>query len=124
MLRVGDPLPNHGQAVIESRKLVEFVFSPANDVGRHHARVFRSALGYDRATSMQFRREIISKLAAATVSKVGGKPEFPTFEVKLPLKGPNGKTKMVVTAWFIEDDGRPRLVTAYVEDPQPPEYAD
>jgi hypothetical protein len=38
-------LPNAERAVVDIAKLQDYSLNPAHDVGKHKARVFRSALG-------------------------------------------------------------------------------
>jgi hypothetical protein len=42
-------LPNYERAEILRSKIVEYALNPANDVGKHKARVFQSALGFDQS---------------------------------------------------------------------------
>jgi hypothetical protein len=43
-------LRNARHAVIDERKLTDYVLKPAHPRGRDKARIFRSTLGYDRSS--------------------------------------------------------------------------
>src|SRR5947209_6568630 len=42
-------LPNYERAEIHRSKIEEYALNPVNDVGKHKARVFKSALGFDQS---------------------------------------------------------------------------
>ena len=121
--QIGDPLPNHASAIMEHHKLTRYIFSTTHPDGRHHAKLLDGALAFNVGTTFLFKRAVLEALPTSQISAIKGKSQYPTLEVLLPLTGPNGKTKLVVTAWIMEGE-RPRLVSAYLASPQPAEYSD
>jgi hypothetical protein len=45
-------LKNARQAIVDERKLIAYLLDPSHPRGRDKARIFKSALGYDRASGM------------------------------------------------------------------------
>ena len=113
-------LPNHEHAVIEDSKLIHYALNSQNERGRHKARVFESALGFNLSNWTLLKEAILDALpyheATLTSETVFGKK----FEVVLSITGLNGRTVDVMTVWQFDClDNRtfsnvPRLVTVYV----------
>jgi hypothetical protein len=107
-------LKNAHQAVIDERKLMEYVLNPVHPRGRGKARLFKGALGYDRASSAdlieQIRHAVLRHEAVFLRRDRHGRH----YRVDLILAGPAG-TAHVRTGW-IYDRGSdvPRLSTAFV----------
>lgn len=107
-------LKNAHRALIDERKLVEYMLNPAHPRGRDKARLFKAALGYDRARSAhlieEMRRAILTHEAVFLRRDQHGRH----YRVDLILAGPAG-TAHVRTGW-IYDRGSdvPRLSTAFV----------
>jgi filamentous hemagglutinin len=51
-------LINAHRAVVEARKFTEYALNPHNLDGRHKARVFDAALGYNRSNYEELARQI------------------------------------------------------------------
>lgn len=119
---VGKPLPNARKAVVPERKLTHYALDPDHPKGGSKARVFKSALGFEKADHQLLAQRLLAGLRGADLVS-SGTGKWVSHRVDMPIKGPNGNTKMVVTAWHIRN-GVPYLVTARVANKQPPEYAD
>lgn len=52
-------LPNAELAVVDIRKLTDYVLDPTHDRGKHKARVFRAALGIGREDAEWFRGRLL-----------------------------------------------------------------
>lgn len=63
-------LPDADRAVIDPKKLRDYVLSPEHEHGRHKPRVFASALGIDRDNWEYLQEQITARLATAEVSEV------------------------------------------------------
>ena len=115
------PLPNCERAVIEDSKLVRYALNPHNERGRHKARVFEQALGFNLSNWELLKQSILEALpirpATLTNETVFGKK----YEVVVLITGPNGRTVDVLTVWQFDrlpDSAQyadtPRLVTLYL----------
>jgi hypothetical protein len=107
-------LRNAQDAIIDERKVADYVLSPTHPRGRDKARIFRSALGYDRVSRAdlieQIRRAILSHEAVFVRQDGYGRH----FRVDLTLEGPRGAAH-VRTGWLYDRDSDvPRLTTAFV----------
>ena len=108
------PLRNARLAVVDLRKLVDYALNPDNPVGRHKARVFAAALGFDRSNGHllveEIRRGVMACLAEpGKVDAYGAR-----YRVDLPLTGPQGSA-VVRTAWIYRTGSDvPELVTLHV----------
>lgn len=114
-------LPGADRAEIPREKLCDYALCPDHPDGRHKARVFQSALGISRWDWEHLRDQIAEGVKTATVSEVRRRTTFGfLYGVPILVEGLNGETHEVVTAWIVdeeEDDGAPRLTTAYVNVP-------
>jgi filamentous hemagglutinin len=102
------------RADIDPRKITDYVLNPDHPQGRNKARVFESALGFNRSNAddliAQLRKGVVTNQPmAGTVDEYGSR-----FTVDISVRGP--KAKGVVRTGWILDPGSvtPRLTTAYV----------
>lgn len=108
-------LPNYERAEILRSKIEGYALNPANDVGKHKARVFQSALGFDQSNWGLLKQRILDELTYHEA-----RPEKPgqwgdSYVVDLPIEGPNGNIAEVRTRWlFRPGTDFPSLITAFV----------
>jgi hypothetical protein len=107
-------LKNAHQAIIDQRKLHDYTLNPRHPRGRAKARVFKSALGYDRSNCA----DLIAAISKAVVSRSAvflRQDHYGChYRVDLTLEGPQG-TAQVRTGWIYQRGSDvPRLTTAYV----------
>jgi len=113
-------LKNYECAIIEEAKLVDYSLNPAHPVGRHKAKVFQSALGFNQENWRELESEIRTKLPYYPATKLDETPFGKKFSVSLPITGPNLRTVGVLTVWQYDRDvegdesDMPRLITTYV----------
>jgi Domain of unknown function (DUF6883) len=113
-----ETLLNANRAVIPREKLEDYLLNLDHEIGRHKARVFGAALGIHREDWEYLRERIIEGIVAAPVSNVRDTDWGRCYEVALPVEGLNGRTRVVLTVWFIASAGDPpRFVTGYLVDP-------
>jgi hypothetical protein len=108
-------LPNGANAIVEERKLLDYVLDPDHPKGCHHAALFRDLLGITAINWAEFRDAILA--AVQTTEVVPGRPSAygQKYEMRFKMTGPEGD-KTVLAVWLIaNDDPRPRLITCYVE---------
>jgi len=106
-------LPNGGSAIIDERKVREYLVSPSHPIGRFKAKFF---------ASLGFRPDNWQELAAA-LAKVAAKGDAQLVEdnehgrkylVSWTLTGPQGRSADIVSVWILRvGDDSPRLVTVY-----------
>ena len=105
-------LPNASSAVIDPRKVREYLLSETHPVGRFKAAVF-VALGYTSARWEVLRDDLlaIGRTGAAVAGEQG--PYGQKYEVDGMLTGPSGRSAQVRTVWIVIDKVAPRFVTAF-----------
>ena len=62
-------LPNGHRAIVEERKLREYVLNPAHPVGRHHAFLFERLLGIRLSNAGVLREALLTAAAREDVSR-------------------------------------------------------
>lgn len=92
-------LRNARRAVIDVRKIADYALNPTNPVGRHKARVFAAALGFDqsnvRLLIAEIRRGVVVHAAEpGSLDDYGAR-----YRVDIPGTGPNG-TATIRRAWI------------------------
>ena len=110
-------LPYYQEINIPREKLEGYCLNPEHPVGKHHAIVFKSALGFDQSNWDVLAERIIEQLPYYE-AVLGRQDSYgQRYNVTMPIKGLNGKTADVLTAWIIDrDQDHPRFVTAYPEE--------
>jgi uncharacterized protein DUF6883 len=108
-------LANYENCVILRSKLEGFALDPMHDYGKHHARVFKSTLGFEQLNweilEQRIREELPYCEAVAKDVDHHGK----RYQVIMEITGPNGSTASVLTAWIIKvGTDYPVLTSAYV----------
>src|SRR5689334_13575915 len=108
------PFPRADEALIEERKLYDYVLCPDHPLGKHKARVFREQLGIERRNWRYLRDRIYVGLQDATEAELKIRPYATVAVVDMDIKGLNDETRRVRTVWETKVlDPRPRLVTAH-----------
>jgi hypothetical protein len=106
-------LPNCDRAVIDQKKIQDYLLSSSHPVGRFKAAFFYS-LGYSRERWQQLEIDLRHQHLAQDVHRVIESRHGQKFEIRANLKGPSGRTVEVVSIWIVlADESLPRLVTAY-----------
>ncbi|WP_352309938.1 DUF6883 domain-containing protein [Psychrobacter sp. W2-37-MNA-CIBAN-0211] len=109
-------LPSLGSAIINMDKITGYALNSSHAVGGHKAKVFESALGYNKTNAddlvLKIRQGLKENPAVLKATDSYGKH----YTVDMPIKGPNGKTTVVRTGWII-DTGKttPRITTVFVK---------
>jgi hypothetical protein len=108
-------LPNYEKAEILRSKIEGYTLNPANAEGKHKARVFKSALGFDQSNWELLRQRILDELPYHEAKLEQTSQWGDSYVVDLPVEGPNGHTAEVHTAWLFRPGADfPSLITAYV----------
>ena len=97
-------LPNAENAVIDSRKLRDYVLNPEHAVGRHKAAFF-GAMGYSRDRWQELADDIRSQLITRDAESGSPSPFGRKFTITGPLTGPNNRVvRQVTVVWIFRGD--------------------
>ncbi|MCZ0068991.1 LXG domain-containing protein [Bacillus sonorensis] len=93
-------LPHVENATIDSRKLTGYALNPDHPVGGNKAKVFESALGYNKTNAHELEMKIKKELPNQKVI-IGKLDQYgQRYTVDIDITGPNGKTATVRTGWM------------------------
>lgn len=108
-------LPRYSEAVIPKEKFTEYALNLERDYDK--AKAFQLALGYTIENVDELIEQIHEKLPQYDAVEKGDRGWGMTYEVVVDIKGPNGKTAKVLTAWIDDkDNGEMRLTTVHVDN--------
>jgi hypothetical protein len=115
-VNVGDILPRAGEAVIAEEKLRGYLLNAEHPIGGHKARVFAAALDLHADDWAWLREQILEAVLTSPVTDIRRAYEGWRCTVVVRVRGHSGDERPVVTGWRVPDgEGRPHLVTAYVQ---------
>ena len=106
-------LPNAEKAVVEIKKLTEYILDPEHPDGKHKARLFAGALGLGRENAEDLRTALLYavKTNEATYGKFDRFGQRYTVDFLFEWQG---RHAIIRSGWIIEHDSDiPRLTTAY-----------
>ena len=106
-------LPNSQKAVVDERKVREYLLSSSHPVGRFKARFFGS-IGFSAEAWSGFV-EALQRLAVEGDAQVLDESEYgQKYVVRGRIGGPGARQTEVESVWIIRaGDDTPRLVTVY-----------
>jgi len=109
-------LPKYERAEIPRGKLEGYALNPVHEPdGKHKARVFKSALGFDQSTWELLKQRILEELPYHEARLTQTSEYGDSYVVDLPVEGPNGHTAKIRTAWmFKTGTDYPSLTTVLV----------
>ena len=110
-------LPKVESVEADRRKVIDYALNPNNiSGGSNKAKVFESALGYNKFNAEKLIEQINQKLAKYE-AVLGKKDQYgQRFTVDIPIIGENGKTAIVQTGWILETESEiPRMTTLFVK---------
>jgi hypothetical protein len=106
-------LPNAEEAIIEEKKIRDYLLSFSHPIGRFKAAIFLH-LGYNSENWRQLEIDFREQHLPCEAEEIGTNRYGTKYKIEAPLKGPNGKAIEMTSIWVIEDgEDRPRLVTVY-----------
>ena len=110
-------LPNSDKAVIPEQEISDYLLSTSHPIGRFKAKIFNE-LGYSQENCSLLATDLRSFLEKDAFEKEH--TNFGTkYEIRGNIKGPSGKSCMLITAWIVRtDEDFPRFITAYPGDNQ------
>ena len=107
-------IPNYERAVIEPRKLKDYILSATHPGGRFKAALFRQ-MGYTQKNRGQLvedirKQHLVLDAELAEKTKYGQK-----YIITGNIEGPNGKIMRLKSVWIIlEGADFPRFITIYL----------
>jgi filamentous hemagglutinin len=106
-------LTNAERAIIDERKVRDYLLNPLHVRGRHKARMFAAALGYGRFDHARLITQIRAGILSYEAMPIDHGPYGKRFRVEIPISGRTGSA-IVRTLWIIRTgEDVPRLTTAY-----------
>lgn len=109
------PIPDADRAFVPDEKVLDYLLNLAHPDGGPKAIWFHS-LGYDHDEWKQLAQDLLA--IAQDCERFD--TETTAFGVKYKASGqvarPGHRPGIVLTVWIVEDDGPPRLVTAYPDE--------
>ena len=104
-------LPEAHVAIIDERKVCDYLLSPAHVVGHTKARFF-GRLGFTARNWRQFQTQLITLVQHADATATESNRLGQKYEVRGIIRALNGRVAGVVTVWIVRHgENRPRLVT-------------
>ena len=104
-------LPFAARALVEERKIVEYLLNLDHPVGASKAKFFL-ACGFSLAEWVTLRRSLITHARTNAPTRRIGTPYGMRFTVECHCPTPNGRNPCIRTVWEIGADQQPRLLTA------------
>jgi hypothetical protein len=110
-------LPNYERAEILRSKLEGYALNPTHEPdGKHKARVFKSALGFDQSGWELLKQRILDELPYHEAKLNQTSRWGDEYDVDLVIEGPNGNSAEVRTKWLLKSGAAvPSLITVYVK---------
>jgi hypothetical protein len=106
-------LPNIEKAVVQKRKIVDYLLSEASEEGSSKAAFF-ARFGFSVAEWERLADALQVHAVENDVTRVLSSRHGNKYIVEGPLAAPDGREPFVRVVWIIEKgDDQPRLVTAY-----------
>ncbi len=86
---------------IDPRKLTEYALNPEHPRGGHKAKVFKSALGYDKQNYENLKSQIESQVLDSDAKEGMTDKHGKRYVVDILIKGYSGKEAMIRTCWLV-----------------------
>lgn len=108
-------LPNGERAVVDIRKLRDYLLDTTHDRGKHKARVFRAALGIGRDDAEWLRQQLLIAAAGAESVRLTGRDEFGSrYQLDFTLVGLD-RDVTIRSSWIIlHTETFPRFIGCYI----------
>ncbi len=108
-------MPRGKDAIVETRKIREYILSSDHPIGKHKARVFRAALGL-KDSDADFLMSALRDAAIKIDATFGDLDEFGRrYVIDFELTTLYG-TAVIRSAWIIQGEDAPRFVTCFVKE--------
>lgn len=111
-------MPNHKKAVTPSEKFVNYSLDYTNPNSKGKAEAYEKSLGFTKENADLLISQIHHNVTEGKIHPVSIQSNnYGTkYKYEIPVKGPNGKTKIIVAVYQIDKNTSiPRLITNYVK---------
>ena len=106
-------LPEAEFAVIDERKIIDYLLANIHPAGRGKAAFFRG-FGFEPAAWQLLRDALLQQARGARNVRIIETEFGQKYILEAPLPTPSGRRPRVRTVWFVrKGETRPRFVTAY-----------
>jgi hypothetical protein len=106
-------LQNADRAIIDERKIRDYLLNPWHARGAHKARMFAAALGYQRFDHARLISQIRRGILACEAVPIDHVPHGQRFRVEILIEGATGSA-IVRTLWIVRTgEDVPRFTSAY-----------
>jgi hypothetical protein len=107
-------LPNGERAIIDLAKLRDYCLNPRHPIGRHKARVFKTALGFDQSRAQELR-QILIQVASTQDAQLAEKDDFgQRYVIDFALPAVAAQVG-VRSCWIVlSNEEVPRLTSCFV----------
>ncbi|MFQ6033384.1 MAG: DUF6883 domain-containing protein [Candidatus Bipolaricaulia bacterium] len=103
------------RAIIEERKVRDYLLSPTHSVGRFKAAFFVQ-MGYAQERWEELERDLREQHLTQEAEEIGETRYGRKYRIRGPLTVPNGRKVELVSIWIVRrGETVPRFVTAYPE---------
>jgi hypothetical protein len=107
-------VPEASKAFYQRRRLQEYILNFDHPDGKHKAQIFQDVLGIAAADWRYLGDQLVHGLPMAEIVNARvNRDGTMQFHVHIPVRGKNGRTVPVLSAWLIRPSSVPELVTAY-----------
>lgn len=114
---ISSSMPNYTNAETPVEKFVNYSLDYSNPNAKGKAEAYEKGLGYTKDNAAGLIKQIHDYVTSGNNPYEVSQSEYGTkYKYRIPVTGPNGKTKNVIAVYQI-DNGKsiPRLITNYLE---------
>jgi uncharacterized protein DUF6883 len=106
-------LPRVANAILDDRKITQYLLSTVHPIGASKAKFFMS-FGFSPANWAELKRALLNHPLNNPVTDQTSNPFGQKFEVSCSLIAADGRNPCITSVWIIEPpDPNPRFITAY-----------
>ena len=106
------PLPNADRALIDPRKITDYLLSPTHRFGAAKAAFFAS-FGFSARDWQTLKDALLAHASAHAIDRQFSTAFGEVYELVGPLATPDGRNPTVLVAWMVRNgEDFPRFVTA------------
>lgn len=114
---ISSSMPNAREAITPREKFINYSLNPDNPNAKGKAEAYEKGLGYTRENADGLISQVHDYVISYNKPYEVSQSEYGTkYKYRIPVTGPNGKTKNVIAVYQI-DKGQsiPRMITNYLE---------
>ena len=114
---ISSTMPNSTNAVTPKEKFVNYSLDSSNPNAKGKAEAYEKGLGYTKDNATGLINQIHNYVTGGNKPYEVSQSEYGTkYKFRIPVTGPNGKTKYVIAVYQIDNGSNiPRLITNYLE---------